>query len=236
MPIFIGVHERLPRETTAQEVAEAHRADPEMPHGVRYLRYWTDEEAGKVFCLAEGPSAEAAAAAHREAHGLPVDRIYQVREGERPESSEHLGTIDRLHLGTIDREEAPMSAPFIFIGTHRIKEGKVEDFNKMFDAFCRDVVDPKEPRLLAFNAYSSEDGSEVSVVQVHPDADSMLFHMQVARQHIEHAIDELLDVGGFQIYGTPNEAVLGMIKELSGSGVPMSVKPLHLAGFTRLPA
>lgn len=106
----------------------------------------------------------------------------------------------------------------------------------MFEAFCRDVVEPNEPRLLAFNGYGNEDGSEVSVVQVHPDAESMLLHMQVARQHIEQAIDEMLDVAGFQIYGPPNESVLEMIKELSGSGAPISVKTLHLGGFTRLRA
>jgi len=49
---------------------------------VRYLRYWVDQEAGKVFCLAEAPSAKAATAVHREAHGLLADRIYQVVEGE----------------------------------------------------------------------------------------------------------------------------------------------------------
>jgi hypothetical protein len=89
---------------------------------------------------------------------------------------------------------------------------------------------------LVHQSQGSEDGSEVSVVQVHPDADSMLFHMQVARQHIESAIENLLDVGGIQIYGPPNDAVLEMTRQLSGSGVPISVKPHHLAGFTRLRA
>ena len=46
-----------------------------------YLRYWYDEATGKVFCLAEAPSAEAAIAVHREAHGLLADEITEVREG-----------------------------------------------------------------------------------------------------------------------------------------------------------
>jgi len=84
MPLFMDVHERLPAGVTAKDVAGAHRADLEVQrrHGVRYLRYWIDEGAGKVFCLVEAPSAEAAAAVHREAHGLLADRIYEVREGE----------------------------------------------------------------------------------------------------------------------------------------------------------
>ena len=60
--------------------------------------------------------------------------------------------------------------------------------------FSEEVVEAEEPRLLAFNGYGSEVGSEVSVVQVHPDPESMLFHMQVAREHIERATGELLDV------------------------------------------
>lgn len=94
--MFMGVHERLPQQVTANDVAEAHRADPDVlqRHGVRYLQYWIDEEAGKVFCLAEAPSAEAAAAAHREAHGLYVDRIYRVREGEQPRPRNSFRTIE----------------------------------------------------------------------------------------------------------------------------------------------
>jgi Protein of unknown function (DUF4242) len=48
---------------------------------VKYLRYWVDEKDAKVFCLAEAPSADAAIAVHREAHGLLADRIYEVVEG-----------------------------------------------------------------------------------------------------------------------------------------------------------
>jgi hypothetical protein len=84
MALFMDVHETLPAGATAHDVAAAHRADLDVQqrHGARYLRYWVDEEAGKVFCLAAAPSAEAATAVHREAHGLLADRIYEVVQGE----------------------------------------------------------------------------------------------------------------------------------------------------------
>jgi peptidyl-tRNA hydrolase len=50
-------------------------------HDVNYVRYWVDEGQGKIFCLVEAPSAEAANTVHREAHGLVADAIYQVQEG-----------------------------------------------------------------------------------------------------------------------------------------------------------
>jgi hypothetical protein len=48
-------------------------------HGVKHLRYWADEGAGKIFCLVEAP--DAAHGVHREAHGLVADEALQVREG-----------------------------------------------------------------------------------------------------------------------------------------------------------
>ena len=125
-----------------------------------------------------------------------------------------------------------MSEPFIFIGTHTIRDGKLQDFRKSCGELL-EVVEAHEPRLIAFNFYANQDETEMSVVQVHPDADSMLFHMQVAREHITHATEELLVTRNMQIYGRPNDAVLAMIKELSQAGVPLIVKPNHLGGFTR---
>jgi len=53
--------------------------DQQDTHGVKNLRCWVDEGAGKIFCLVEAP--DAAHGVHREAHGLVADEIFQVREG-----------------------------------------------------------------------------------------------------------------------------------------------------------
>jgi len=125
-----------------------------------------------------------------------------------------------------------MAGPFIFVGTHRIKEGKLEEFKEDAHALTR-AVQENEPQLLAFNMFLSEDETEATVVQVHPDADSMLRHMEVANAHIRRSTDEQLETKEIQIYGPPNDAVLGMINELTQAGVPISVKPTLLVGFTR---
>ena len=49
--------------------------------GVDYQHYWVDEAAGKLFCLVEAPSREAAMAVHREAHGLVAETLYEVEQG-----------------------------------------------------------------------------------------------------------------------------------------------------------
>ncbi|HEY8729300.1 MAG TPA: DUF4242 domain-containing protein [Acidothermaceae bacterium] len=82
MPLFMDMHE-LDGPVTVADVANAHAADlkTQGAHDVEYLRYWVDESHGKIFCLVEAPSAEAAATVHREAHGLVADAIYPVTEG-----------------------------------------------------------------------------------------------------------------------------------------------------------
>jgi hypothetical protein len=69
---------------TAQAVAGAHQKDLDVQkkYGVKYLKYWFDEGTGKVFCLVEAPSKEAAVAVHREAHGLVADELIEVKEGD----------------------------------------------------------------------------------------------------------------------------------------------------------
>ena len=47
---------------------------------MKYLKYWLDEEAGKLFCLVDAPEAEAANAVHRAAHGHVADELYPVSE------------------------------------------------------------------------------------------------------------------------------------------------------------
>jgi hypothetical protein len=65
------------------EVAKAHLADLQQQgaYGVQYLRYWVSDDLGRIFCLVDAPSAEAASTVHREAHGLVAQEIFPVQEG-----------------------------------------------------------------------------------------------------------------------------------------------------------
>ncbi len=82
MPLYMDIHS-ISGGVACSDVAEAHKADLQAQgrHDVRYLRYWVDEQEGKIFCLVEAPSADAAATVHKEAHGLLADEIFQVQEG-----------------------------------------------------------------------------------------------------------------------------------------------------------
>ncbi len=81
MPLSMDVH--TIDGATVADVAVAHAADLEVQgaHDVHYLRYWVNEAEGKVFCLVDAPSADAATTVHRESHGLVADDVSEVREG-----------------------------------------------------------------------------------------------------------------------------------------------------------
>jgi hypothetical protein len=82
MPLYMDVHS-IDGGVKVEDIAQAHSADLQTQgtYDVKYLRYWVDEDQGKVFCLVEAPSATAANTVHREAHGRVAEDIFQVQEG-----------------------------------------------------------------------------------------------------------------------------------------------------------
>ena len=126
-----------------------------------------------------------------------------------------------------------MTDPFIFIATNRLKDGKLESEKKRVPDLV-DFVQANEPRLIAFNEYANEEGTEVAVVQVHPDGDSMVFHMQLIADRAASAYADTIEATtNIQVYGTPSGIVTDMLRGQAGAGVPLSVKPHHLGGFIR---
>ena len=127
-----------------------------------------------------------------------------------------------------------MSGPFIFIATNRLREGKLAA-ERDRAADLGSFIEANEPQLLAFNEYVNDDGTEVGVVQIHPNAASMEFHMDVVAERAARAYAETLTATtGIQVYGEPSDAVVEMLRRQAGVGVPMTIKRQHLGGFTRV--
>jgi class 3 adenylate cyclase len=65
---------------TATDIAAAHLQDLAVQgqFDVKFLNYWFDEERQHAFCLAQGPTGDAVAAAHRASHGLIPYQVIEV--------------------------------------------------------------------------------------------------------------------------------------------------------------
>jgi quinol monooxygenase YgiN len=140
-------------------------------------------------------------------------------------------------IGQRTQEDA-RTAPFIFIGTHKIKPGRREEFKKYFAQFSSNVVEPEEPRLHSFYGYTAPDSDYVTIVQVHPDADSMATHMKVGMEHFATAYAEYLEPEStLQIYGNLTEDLIQTISaaaQTDGDGSSVTIRE-PFTGFDRLP-
>ncbi len=101
--LFLDVHDLGPGKVSESDVAAAHRLDlaAQDKYGVAFKAYWVDEKHGKIYCLAEAPSAEATAAVHAEAHGLLAHEIMEVTadNGSWTPSPDMQLFLDVHHLG-----------------------------------------------------------------------------------------------------------------------------------------
>jgi len=128
-----------------------------------------------------------------------------------------------------------MPGPLIFIATNRLREGRFGAEQQRLPELSR-FIEENEPQLVAFNEYVNEVLSEVAVVQVHPDAASLEYHLGVVGDRVREAYAHTLEATTrLQVFGMPTGNILRTLDQLAGSGIPLSIYPHHLGGFTRLP-
>ena len=126
-----------------------------------------------------------------------------------------------------------MTGPFILIATHRLKPGAL-DAERRRVAGLSEFIESREPRVIAFNEYADPDTGEVTVVQIHPDAESMEHHARLVAERAAQAYDETLEATTrIQLYGSPSTEMIETLRAQAGTGVDVTVNPEHLAGFTR---
>jgi quinol monooxygenase YgiN len=125
-----------------------------------------------------------------------------------------------------------VSGPIVSIDWSHVHEGKLEELRLAMQALVA-FVDANETRPLAYEVFFSEDGSRMTVVQVHPDSASMEFHMRVAAAEFAK-VQDLLTLSAIEIYGAPSEALVTQMRRKAHllGGATLAVHDLH-AGFTR---
>ena len=120
----------------------------------------------------------------------------------------------------------------VYVDTSDVHEGALEEVKPTMNELV-DFVEANEPRIIAYNVYLSDDGTRMTVVHVHPDSESLEYHMEVAGPVFRRLV-ELVTLSSIHIYGEPSEKALQQAHEkarLLGGG-SVEVEALH-AGFTR---
>lgn len=123
-----------------------------------------------------------------------------------------------------------MSDPIVFISHSRLREGKLEAFAKLSEDVLA-VMEAEKPGTVLHYGYTNEEETRIHFVHVFPDADAMDSHMVGVGERVGKA-DEFLETLAFEIYGTPSEQTLAMLRK--APGVEVAVSPVGFGGYIRL--
>jgi hypothetical protein len=80
---YIDVHDLEPGKVSFADVAGAHEKDlaTQGKFEVNFIKYWVDEQKGKVYCLSKAADEQSVTNTHKEAHGLLPSMVYKVTDG-----------------------------------------------------------------------------------------------------------------------------------------------------------
>jgi quinol monooxygenase YgiN len=121
----------------------------------------------------------------------------------------------------------------VYVDTAEVRDGALEELKEAIKELV-DFFEANEPRLIAYSVYFSEDGTRMSVIHVHPDAESLEYHLDLAGPVLRRFVD-LVTLSSIEIYGEPTEKLVEQLHEkarLLGRGAVVKADDLH-AGFTR---
>ena len=121
----------------------------------------------------------------------------------------------------------------MYVDISEVREGALEELKPAMKELV-DFVEANEPRIIAYNVYLSDDGTRMTVVHVHPDSESMEYHLEVAGPVFRRFV-ELVTLSSIHIYGDPSDTALRQSREKARvlGRDAVVVDSLH-AGFTRL--
>jgi quinol monooxygenase YgiN len=126
-----------------------------------------------------------------------------------------------------------MPTLLIVVDTSEVHDGRLEELRAAV-AELVEFVEANEAEPLAYNVYFDEQGTTMTVVQVHPSSESFERHMELAGPVFRKFAD-LLTLSRIDFYGTPSRIALDQMRrkaELLGNA-PVVVNNLQ-TGFTRL--
>jgi hypothetical protein len=124
-----------------------------------------------------------------------------------------------------------MSEPIIFISNQRVKEGKLEGYKHYYRQVAEQAKANK-PGAVAHLAYHNDEGTELSIIHIFPDAESMELHM-IGVDELAKKAYEYVEILSFEIYGQPADMVLERMMKIVGSGIALNIRPQLIGGYIR---
>ena len=125
-----------------------------------------------------------------------------------------------------------MPQPIVYIDVSTIREKKLDDLRPAMNDLAV-FVEANVPRLISYAFFLDADQTEMTVVAVHPDSESLQFHMDVGADEFRK-FAPLIELSRIEVYGRVSEAVLDRLHQkarMLGAGT-VAVHEFY-AGFAR---
>jgi hypothetical protein len=122
--------------------------------------------------------------------------------------------------------------PIIAVDSSEIWEGRIDELRTGLTELV-EFVEANETEPIAYRIYIDEDGTRMTVVQIHPSSASMERHMKVAGPIFQKFTD-LVVLSRIDLYGRPSDALVEQMRRKANllGNAPVVVNELH-AGFAR---
>lgn len=133
----------------------------------------------------------------------------------------------RYSVVTTSHTGCEMTDFIVYIDQSTVSDGKLEKLKSAMRELVA-FVEANEPEILAYDVYFSADGSQMTVMHMHANQDSLEFHMEVAGPKFP-PIGEFIELDSIDVYGHLSEDLIERLKDKAstlGSG-RVSVHELH---------
>lgn len=125
-----------------------------------------------------------------------------------------------------------MAQPIVYVDISTVREGKLEELRGAMGHLAG-FVEENVPQLISYGFYLDEGRSQMTVVAVHPDSESLAFHLDTGAAEFRK-FAHLIELSRIDVYGAVDEAVCERLHQKAralGSGT-VAVHELQ-AGFAR---
>lgn len=112
-----------------------------------------------------------------------------------------------------------------------IREGTLEEVKAAMNEVV-ELIKAKEPKIIFYNAYVNEGGTQLTVLQAHHDSESVEFHIEVTEPAFTK-MAKSFTLSSLDIYGTPSQSLLDKLQRTAFTTVVAVAMHELNAGFSR---
>jgi hypothetical protein len=125
-----------------------------------------------------------------------------------------------------------MAEPIVFVSHFTVLGDTLNELKQQVRQVL-EVLEAEKTRTTAQLVFLDETATKLSIVHVFADAEAMDIHIQGAGERAKAAY-EFMAPAGWEIYGTPSDAALQMMRQAATSaGVALTIQPEYMGGFLR---